>query len=130
MKRWLCVLLALALCLFAAGCVQPPVEGPAPAKEPARPAPEKTDDPLLLAMEAELTGARPGDVVAYRGRLGMAAAGLAVLARGFRSPGAVVRAQRIPEPPYGPISVRNAQDSTRIISISARKAAETWRRPG
>ena len=62
MKRWLCVLLALALCLFAAGCVQPPVEGPAPAKEPARPAPEKTDAPLLLAMEAELTGARPGDV--------------------------------------------------------------------
>ncbi|WP_308755004.1 hypothetical protein [uncultured Anaerotruncus sp.] len=62
MKRWLCVLLALALCLSAAGCVQPPVEGPAPAKEPARPAPEKTDDPLLLAMEAELTGARPGDV--------------------------------------------------------------------
>ena len=62
MKRWLCALLALALCLFAAGCVQPPVEGPAPAKEPARPAPEKTDDPLLLAMEAELTGARPGDV--------------------------------------------------------------------
>jgi thiamine-monophosphate kinase len=27
--------------------------------------------------------------------------GLAVLTRGFRSPGAVVRAHRVPEPPYG-----------------------------
>lgn len=47
------------------------------------------------------SGARPGDVVAFVGRLGMAAAGLAVLGRGFRSPGAVVRAHRVPEPPYG-----------------------------
>ena len=47
------------------------------------------------------SGARPGDVVACIGRLGMAAAGLAVLTRGFRSPGAVVRAHRVPEPPYG-----------------------------
>ena len=38
------------------------------------------------------SGARAGDVVAYIGRLGMAAAGLAVLSRGFRSPGAVVKA--------------------------------------
>lgn len=45
-------------------------------------------------------GARPGDVLAVAGRLGWAAAGLAVLRRGFRSPVGVVNAQRCPEPPY------------------------------
>jgi thiamine-monophosphate kinase len=47
-----------------------------------------------------LAGARPGDVVAFAGRLGWAAAGLAVLSRGFRSPVQVVNAHRRPEPPY------------------------------
>ncbi|MGO1973304.1 MAG: thiamine-phosphate kinase [Propionibacteriaceae bacterium] len=47
------------------------------------------------------SGARPGQVVALRGRTGWAAAGLAVLGRGFRSPRAVVEAQRVPEVPYG-----------------------------
>jgi thiamine-monophosphate kinase len=47
-----------------------------------------------------LAGARPGDVVAVCGRLGWAAAGFAVLARGFRSPVQVVNAHRRPEPPY------------------------------
>ena len=53
-------------------------------------------------------GARPGDVVALRGRIGWAAAGLAVLQRGFRSPAAVVNAYRVPEPPYaaGPEAAR------------------------
>jgi thiamine-monophosphate kinase len=46
------------------------------------------------------SGATPGDVVAYCGRLGWAAAGLATLARGFRSPVSVVTAHRRPEPPY------------------------------
>lgn len=46
-------------------------------------------------------GARPGDAVAIVGRLGWAAAGLAVLQRGFRSPRAVVEAQRVPRVPYG-----------------------------
>ncbi|WP_394276707.1 thiamine-phosphate kinase [Luteococcus sp.] len=46
-------------------------------------------------------GARPGQVVAVRGRLGWAAAGLAVLGRGFRSPRAAVDAQRVPQVPYG-----------------------------
>lgn len=46
------------------------------------------------------SGARAGDTVAVAGRLGWAAAGLAVLGRGFRSPVAVVGAQRVPEPPY------------------------------
>ncbi|MEV5962205.1 thiamine-phosphate kinase [Kribbella sp. NPDC051952] len=46
------------------------------------------------------SGARPGDEVAYVGRLGWAEAGWAVLARGFRSPRAVVEAHRRPQPPY------------------------------
>jgi thiamine-monophosphate kinase len=47
-----------------------------------------------------LDGARVGDVVAVCGRLGWAAAGFAVLGRGFRSPVQVVNAHRRPEPPY------------------------------
>ncbi|SHF61211.1 thiamine-phosphate kinase [Jatrophihabitans endophyticus] len=47
-----------------------------------------------------LAGARVGDVVAVCGRLGWAAAGFAVLGRGFRSPVTVVNAHRRPEPPY------------------------------
>lgn len=46
------------------------------------------------------TGAHPGDVVAVCGRLGWAAAGYAVLSRGFRSPRALVEAHSRPEPPY------------------------------
>jgi thiamine-monophosphate kinase len=45
-------------------------------------------------------GARPGDVLALAGRIGWAAAGLNVLSRGFRSPGALVGAYRRPQPPY------------------------------
>lgn len=41
-------------------------------------------------------GAAPGDVVAVCGRLGWAAAGLAVLGRGFRSPKVLVDAHRFP----------------------------------
>ncbi|PZS15898.1 MAG: thiamine-phosphate kinase, partial [Pseudonocardiales bacterium] len=47
-----------------------------------------------------LSGARPGDLVAVAGKLGWAAAGFAVLGRGFRSPVQVVAAHRRPEPPY------------------------------
>jgi thiamine-monophosphate kinase len=47
-----------------------------------------------------LGGAAVGDVVAVCGRLGWAAAGFAVLGRGFRSPVQVVAAHRRPEPPY------------------------------
>jgi len=46
------------------------------------------------------SGAAPGDVLAVCGRLGWAAAGLAVLGRGFRSPVAIVGAHQAPEPPY------------------------------
>lgn len=51
-------------------------------------------DPVLRS------GARPGDVVALQGYTGRAAAGLAVLSRGFRSPRALVDAHRRPEPSY------------------------------
>ena len=46
------------------------------------------------------SGARPGDEVAFVGRLGWAEAGVAVLNRGFRSPRTVVEAHRRPQPPY------------------------------
>lgn len=46
------------------------------------------------------SGARPGHVVALAGRIGHAAAGYTVLARGFRSPRALVEAYRRPAVPY------------------------------
>jgi thiamine-monophosphate kinase len=51
-------------------------------------------DPVTLG------GARPGDLVAFAGRLGWADAGFAVLGRGFRSPVQIVAAHRRPEVPY------------------------------
>lgn len=46
------------------------------------------------------SGARPGGVVAYAGRLGYSAAGLMLLQRGFRSPRGLVNAHRAPQPDY------------------------------
>lgn len=63
-------------------------------------------------------GARPGDVVAFRGRLGWAEAGLAVLNRGFRSPAAVVNAHRVPEPPYGQGRVAAVAGATAMVDVS------------
>ena len=64
------------------------------------------------------SGAQPGDVVALAGRQGWAAAGLAVLARGFRSPRALVEAYQRPEPPYdaGPRPPRAG--ATAMIDVS------------
>ena len=64
------------------------------------------------------SGAKPGDIVAYTGRLGWAAAGLAVLGRGFRSPVSVVNAHRRPEPPYaqGPRAARHG--ATAMVDTS------------
>lgn len=64
------------------------------------------------------SGAQPGDRVVLAGRQGWADAGFAVLARGFRSPRAVVDAHRQPQPPYsaGP---RAAQlGATAMIDVS------------
>lgn len=64
------------------------------------------------------SGARVGQIVAVNGRLGWAAAGLAALARGFRSPRAAVDAARVPKVPYG--AGRQAADAgaTGMIDIS------------
>ncbi|MCS7480207.1 thiamine-phosphate kinase [Umezawaea endophytica] len=64
------------------------------------------------------SGAQVGDVVAVCGKLGWAAAGLAVLSRGFRSPVAVVGAQRTPEPPYPAGPQAAAAGATSMIDTS------------
>jgi thiamine-monophosphate kinase len=64
------------------------------------------------------SGARPGDEVALRGRQGWAAAGLAVLSRGFRSPRAAVEAYRRPEVPYGGGAEARAAGATALIDVS------------
>lgn len=55
-----------------------------------------------LIGERPLTrgGAQPGDVVAVRGRLGWAAAGLELLEKGFDGPAELLDAHRRPRPPY------------------------------
>jgi thiamine-monophosphate kinase len=63
-------------------------------------------------------GARPGQVVALAGRIGWAAAGFAVLGRGFRSPRAVVDAYRRPEPPYDAGPQAAAAGATAMIDVS------------
>jgi thiamine-monophosphate kinase len=64
------------------------------------------------------SGARPGDVLAIAGRQGWAAAGLAVLGRGFRSPRVLVQAHQRPEPPYeaGPLAAQAG--ATSMIDVS------------
>jgi thiamine-monophosphate kinase len=64
------------------------------------------------------SGAQPGDQVALAGRQGWAAAGFAVLGRGFRSPRIVVEAHRRPQPPYD-VGPRAAEmGATAMIDIS------------
>ena len=65
-----------------------------------------------------ISGARPGDVVAIAGRLGWAAAGFAVLGRGFRSPVQVVTAHRRPEPPYAQGAEAAAAGATSLTDVS------------
>jgi thiamine-monophosphate kinase len=64
------------------------------------------------------SGARPGDLVALAGRQGWAAGGLAVLARGFRSPRALVEAYRRAEPPYAAGAAAAAAGATAMIDVS------------
>jgi thiamine-monophosphate kinase len=64
------------------------------------------------------SGAQPGDVVAIIGRTGWAAAGMVVLRRGFRSPRAVVDAQRVPQVPYGEGAAGARAGATSMIDVS------------
>jgi thiamine-monophosphate kinase len=64
------------------------------------------------------SGARAGDVLAIAGRQGWAAAGLAVLGRGFRSPRAVVAAHQRPEPPYAAGLAAAQAGATSMIDVS------------
>ncbi|MCY7373365.1 MAG: thiamine-phosphate kinase [Spirochaetaceae bacterium] len=64
------------------------------------------------------SGARPGDLVAVAGRLGWAAAGLAVLSRGFRSPRTLVEAHRRPAPPYAEGPRAAALGATAMVDVS------------
>ena len=76
---------------------------------------------VLGSVEGEpvrRTGARPGDVLAIAGRQGWAAAGLAVLGRGFRSPRVLVEAHRRPEPPYDAGAQAAAAGATSMIDVS------------
>ena len=71
------------------------------------------------------SGARAGDVVAVVGRLGWAAAGLAVLSRGFRSPAAAVGAYRVPDPPLAAGIVAAASGATSMIDAVSRSTSAT-----
>ncbi|CAI9418996.1 thiamine-phosphate kinase [Nocardioides sp. T2.26MG-1] len=64
------------------------------------------------------SGARPGDVLALRGRQGWAAGGLTVLGRGFRSPRVLVEAYRRPEPPYDAGREAAEAGATAMIDVS------------
>lgn len=64
------------------------------------------------------SGARPGDVVAVSGQLGLAAAGWKVLSRGFRSPRAAVERQRVPQLSYGAGVVAAEAGATAMIDVS------------
>lgn len=63
-------------------------------------------------------GARVGDTVAIIGRLGWAAAGLAVLGHGFRSPAVLVEAHRRPTPPYPEGLLAAQAGATSMIDVS------------
>ncbi|WP_018655301.1 thiamine-phosphate kinase [Actinomadura flavalba] len=64
------------------------------------------------------SGARPGDVVAVRGRLGHAAAGLDLLERGADGPAAFLDAHRRPRPPYAAGAEARAAGATAMIDVS------------
>ncbi|GGL10899.1 thiamine-phosphate kinase [Mangrovihabitans endophyticus] len=64
------------------------------------------------------SGAQPGDVVALAGRTGHAAAGYAVLSRGFRTPKAFVEAYRRPQVPYAAGTAAARLGATAMIDVS------------
>ena len=87
-----------------------------------------TDGPIVLSVTAigdlgevppvRRSGAAVGDQVAIAGRQGWAAAGLAVLSRGFRSPRLLVDAVRRPDVPYSAGPAAAAAGATAMIDVS------------
>ncbi|MEU3309426.1 thiamine-phosphate kinase [Nocardiopsis sp. NPDC006832] len=63
-------------------------------------------------------GARPGDVVAYAGNLGLSAAGLALLERGIDGPAACLDEHRRPSPPYSAGSEAARLGATAMLDVS------------
>jgi thiamine-monophosphate kinase len=64
------------------------------------------------------SGAEAGNVLALAGRQGWAAAGLAVLGRGFRSPRVLVEAYQRPDPPYAAGAAAAHAGATAMIDVS------------
>jgi thiamine-monophosphate kinase len=64
------------------------------------------------------SGARPGDVVAVRGRLGHSSAGLHLLAAGLTEPAELIEAHRRPRPPYEAGEEARALGATALLDIS------------
>jgi thiamine-monophosphate kinase len=73
-----------------------------------------------LGGAAPLTrsGARPGDVVAVRGRFGFASAGLELLSAGREGPEELIAAHRRPEPPYEAGDEARAHGATAMLDVS------------
>ncbi|WP_116243795.1 thiamine-phosphate kinase [Nocardiopsis sp. FIRDI 009] len=63
-------------------------------------------------------GARPGDVVAYSGRLGLSAAGLALLEAGIDGPEECLAEHRRPSPPYAEGVVAARTGATAMLDVS------------
>ncbi|WP_159941949.1 MULTISPECIES: thiamine-phosphate kinase [unclassified Nocardiopsis] len=63
-------------------------------------------------------GARPGDVVAYTGHLGLSAAGLALLERGIDGPVACLSEHRRPSPPYARGAEAAVLGATAMLDVS------------
>jgi thiamine-monophosphate kinase len=64
------------------------------------------------------SGARPGDVVAVRGRLGHSAAGLQLLASGLHEPAELIEAHRRPQPPYEAGEEARELGATALMDVS------------
>ncbi|MFT4011115.1 MAG: thiamine-phosphate kinase [Nocardioidaceae bacterium] len=73
---------------------------------------------ILPGAPITRSGAAAGDAVALCGQVGWAAAGLAVLGRGFRSPRVVVEAHRRPQPPYAAGPEAYELGATAMIDVS------------
>ncbi|MEW2357407.1 thiamine-phosphate kinase [Spirillospora sp. NPDC029432] len=63
-------------------------------------------------------GARPGDLVAVRGTLGLSSAGLELLESGKEGPAELIEAHRRPRPPYTAGDEARAMGATALLDVS------------